>query len=270
VYGGGAFGFGAIFRITPTGDFSILHSFDSMDGARPGAALIQASDGDFYGTTQIGGTHDFGTVFKITANGALTTLHTFNSSDGAQPVAPLIQTKDGILYGTTATGGTSSSCPRGGCGTIFQITTKGKLTTLHSFVSIDGGYPAGALAQDSDGNTFSTTTFGGGDRICPQGCGTIFAINSRTVLDVLHDFDLADGEIPEGGLFQATNGTFYGTSFSGGGGSDGTIFSLDMGLPPFITFVSPTGKVGQTTQILGQGLTGTSSVTFNGMPATSF
>src|SRR4029077_6846040 len=67
-----------------------------------------------------------------------------------------------------------------------------------------------------------------------------------------------------------TNGKFYGTIPAGGSGNNGSIYSLDMGLDPFVTFVRSQGKVGSTTQILGQGLTGTTSVTFNGIPAASF
>ena len=94
--------------MTPTGTLTTLHSFDcSTEGCDPVAGLIQASDGNFYGTTESGGAPFFtGTVYKITTTGALTTLHSFDCrTEGCGPVAGLIQATDGNLYGTTRTGG---------------------------------------------------------------------------------------------------------------------------------------------------------------------
>jgi uncharacterized repeat protein (TIGR03803 family) len=106
---GGTGGAGTVFEITPAGNLTTLHSFCSKtnctDGADRMAGLIQATDGNFYGTTQLGGTPGWGTVFKITPTGALTTLHAFTLSDGGQPYGGLLQATSGDLYGATVNGG---------------------------------------------------------------------------------------------------------------------------------------------------------------------
>ena len=105
---GGASGLGTVFKITPTGTFTSLHSFAGPDGKSPQfGRWIQASDGNFYGTTIQGGAHNVGTVFKITPTGTLTTLHSFAGSDGSYPSAGLIRGSDGNFYGTAALGGAS-------------------------------------------------------------------------------------------------------------------------------------------------------------------
>ena len=113
---GGAYGnYGTIFKITLAGQLTTLHSFSSTDGAIPGGGLIQATDGNFYGTAGGGGANGYGTVFRITPAGQLTTLHSFNSADGANPSGVLVQGKDGSFYGTTEGGGSSNA------GTIFSL-----------------------------------------------------------------------------------------------------------------------------------------------------
>src|SRR6266571_1076014 len=118
--------------------YQVVTAFD-MPGTNPYAGLIQASDGNFYGTTLYGGASGYGTVFKVDAAGTLTTLHSFNQSDGANPYAGLIQASDGTFYGTTSQGGVS------GYGTVFKIDAAGTLTTLHSFTGNDGAGPFAAL-----------------------------------------------------------------------------------------------------------------------------
>ena len=136
-----------------------LHSFNGGDGRSPEAALVQGSDGNFYGTTVLGGAHLKGTVFKIDATGSLTTLHSFSGSpgDGAVPFAGLVQGSDGNFYGTTASGGAFFQ------GTVFRMTPSGAITVLHSFNSFfsEGAVPFAALVQGSDGNFYGTTAFGG-------------------------------------------------------------------------------------------------------------
>jgi uncharacterized repeat protein (TIGR03803 family) len=194
---GGADGNGTVFDITAGGKLARLHSFCSQggypsctDGANPGAGLIQATNGNFYGTTSAGGAHGGGTVFEITAGGQLTTLHNFCSqlgcADGVNPGAGLIQATDGNFYGTTYSGGTSSACSGYGCGTVFEITTGGQLTTLHNFCSqtncTDGVGPV-ALVQATNGSFYGTTAGGG------TGCGTVFEITAAGKLTTLHSFD---------------------------------------------------------------------------------
>src|ERR1700733_7367186 len=114
----------------PARTFTTLHSFNGTDGANSYTGFVQGADGDFYGTTIDGGANAGGNIFKITPSGKLTPLYSFcsqsNCTDGQYPVTVLVPGADGNLYGTTQSGGTS------GNGTIFRISTKGKLTTLHS------------------------------------------------------------------------------------------------------------------------------------------
>ena len=266
---GGANGYGTVFKITPSGTLTTLHSFDVTDGANPLAGLVQATNGRFYGTTGGGGTSTAcfsgcGTVFKITPSGALTTLHSFDNTDGANPYAALVQATNGDFYGTTYFGGTGTAC-FSGCGTVFKITPSGALTTLHSFDNTDGANPYAALVQATNGDFYGTTGEGGAN-----GYGTVFKITPSGTLTTLHTFAgyPTDGGTPVAGLVQATNGKFYGTTFQGGANGDGTVFSVSVGLGPFVETQPTSDKVGAVVKILGTDLIGTTSVTFNGTAAT--
>ena len=194
-----------------------LHSFSGTDGTNP-SALIQAADGNFYGTTNTGGASDVGTIFRMTLAGTLTTLYVFNGTDGSSPSA-LIQTTDGNFYGTTSGGGTN------GWGTVFKIMPTGLLTTLYSF-DITNGNPSSGLIEATDGNYYGTTRLGGSNN-----SGTIFQMAPGGSVTTLHSFDYSDGAYP-GALVQGTNGGFFGTTFQGGAGNDGTVFLLDVPLSP--------------------------------------
>jgi len=271
----GANGGGTVFEITGAGSLTTLYSFcaqtNCTDGAGPLAGLVQSTDGNFYGTTVGGGAHNDGTVFQITAAGKLTTLYSFcsqpNCTDGNQPFGGLVQGTHGNFYGTTEQGGDVTDCVPNGCGTVFKISPTGALITLHSFVGADGGFPQAGVLKATDGNVYGTTTLGGAN-----GYGTIFQITKAGTLTTLYGFcsqtDCTDGENLYGnGLLQATNGTFYGTTYGGGANGDGTVFSLSEGLGPFVETLPAAGKVGSQVGILGNKLTGATSVTFNGTPA---
>ncbi len=220
---------GTVFKITPSGTLTTLHSFQGSpnDGDTP-AGLVQATDGNFYGTTSHGGTDGYGTIFKITPAGTLTTLYSFlcfPCTDGDQPDSALVQGTDGNFYGTTTDGGAS-----GIYGTVFKITPSGTLTTLYSFNYTDGYKPFQApLVQGTDGNFYGTTEGGG-----TQGLGTVFKITPSGTLTTLFSFGsqrgCADGVNPYAGLVQATDGNFYGTTRYGGRGSCtddlGTVFKI--------------------------------------------
>ena len=260
-YGGGYYGYGTVFNITAAGALTVLHSFDSTDGANPQASLIQGTDGNFYGTTSSGGTYGSGTVFKITPAGALTTLHIFDGTDGSGPFAELVQGTDGNFYGTTNSGGNN------GYGTVFKITPAGALTTLHIFDLTDGARPQAGLIQATDGNFYGTTCAGGANSK-----GTLFNMTPAGVLTPLHSFDLSDGYCPAAALLQGTDGNFYGTTVEGGaytasrpgGDACGTVFKFSMGLGPFVATVPTSGNVGATVIILGNNLSGATGVSFNG------
>jgi len=260
---GGTNNYGTVFSMTSGGTVTTLHNFDGTDGSYPYAALVQGANGTFYGTTSDFGANGDGTVFSITSGGTLTTLHNFDRTDGADPYAPLVQATNGTFYSTTSEGGAN------GYGTVFSITAGGMLTTLHSFDSTDGSYPYAALIQATNG-TFYGTTSAGGTANCSFGqpCGSIFSITTGGTLTTLHSFDNTDGEKPDAGLVQDTNGTFYGVTYEGGASNYGTIFSLAVGLPPFVEALPTSGKVGARVKILGTDLTGATSVTFNGTAAT--
>jgi uncharacterized repeat protein (TIGR03803 family) len=323
---GGVHGNGTVFKISPSGTLTTLHLFDGTDGYYPNG-LIQASDGNFYGTTEYGGANDDGTVFQLSPSGTLTTLYSFCSepkcTDGSYP-SGLIQASDGNFYGTTDEGGANSSaCYGSGCGTVFEITPAGTLTTLYSFHggtdgsgpaarliqasdgnfygAADGGAhgagtvfqlsPSGTLTtlysffcsqtnctdgaspdrliQASDGNFYGTTFYGGISSACSGlGCGTIFQLSPAGTLTTLHSFrGGSTGKFP-GTLIQVPSGNFYGATFEGGSDGNGTVFALGVGLSPFVETLPISGTVGMPVTILGFQMTGATSVTFNGTPAT--
>ena len=264
-------GLGTFFKITPAGVFTALHSFctetNCLDGGQP-ENLIQAN-GNFYGTTYEGGTdsNSCGIVFGITPTGNLTTLHSFDIAEGCFLHSSLVGATDGNLYGTTTNGGGPHRR-----GTVYQLSLAGEFTHLYSFCSLtdcaDGEFPVGGLVQATDGNFYGTTE-GGLTR--PVHDGTIFEMNSRGNLTTLYSFDSApkasNGAFPVASLLQATDGNFYGTTSSGGQGH-GTAFKVSTGLGPFVTANPSFSRIGREVMILGNNLTGTTSVTFNGTPAT--
>jgi uncharacterized repeat protein (TIGR03803 family) len=273
-FNGGAKGFGAVFGITASGGLTTLGSLIGKDGIHPQAGLVQGTNGNFYGTTYSGGTGQ-GTVFSITAGGTLTTLHDFQRTVSTEPTAGLILATNGNFYGTTTGGGPSNA------GTVFEITPSGTLTTLYTFCSqtgcADGANPFAGLVQGSDGNFYGTTTYGGANTNSSchgpnSGCGTVFEITPSGTLTTLYTFcsqtGCADGIEPLAGLVQDTNGTFYGAASTGGTGGYGTVFSLSVGLGPFVVTEPTSGVVGSAVNILGTNLTGATNVTFNGTAAT--
>ncbi len=229
-----------LFKVTPGGTETTLYSFcpdypyPCTGGANPYGALVQAPDGNFYGTTS-------GTVFKITPSGTLTTLYSFcsqpNCADGYSPNGMVLAT-DGNFYGTTNSGG-FANCPDG-CGTILKITPSGTLTALYSFCSqgnCPDGYTPWGLIQAVDGNFYGATGHGGasGNGCDGYGCGTIFKMTPSGTLTTLYSFctqtGCPDGEFPNGELVQARDGNFYGTTPQGGAncpdnGTCGTVFKI--------------------------------------------
>ncbi len=200
--------------------FKRLHAFagdDGHEGFGPYGALVQASDGDFYGTAFYGGPEDFrcncavgGTIFRMTPGGAFTMLHGFLDADGTGPSGGLTIGRDDNFYGLTTGGGDY------GGGTAFRVDASGNFALLHSFGGPvgDGGQPyLGALALGSDGNFYGTTSRGGANQR-----GVLFMMTPAGLVTVLHAFagGAADGSTPRGSVMFASDGNLYGTTLCGG------------------------------------------------------
>jgi uncharacterized repeat protein (TIGR03803 family) len=260
-YGNG----GEVYKMSSSGGKVTLFEFDHSQGAAAADPLVQGTDGSFYATTNGGGNNDncgstgCGVVFKITASGHVTVLHDFDYkfNDGIYPVAALIEASDGSFYGTVPQGGAGY-----GYGTAFKITSSGKFTLLHVFNGdSDGRFPTSALVQATDGNFYGTTWQGGSAK-----GGVIYRVTPEGKFSVLYNFDGTTNLYPLVTLVEHTNGKFYGETY-GYPYNYGTFFSLDLGLGPFVSLVSTSGKVGKSIGILGQGFTGATGVSFNGESA---
>jgi uncharacterized repeat protein (TIGR03803 family) len=216
---------GTVFRITTSGMLTTLCSFIAYGGAQPMAPLAEATDGNFYGTTEFGSVNSSignGTLFQMTFNGRFRTLHTFsNINDGAYPCAALVQADDGQFYDTTEQGGPNNA------GTVFRTSSNGDVAILYSFTGAgDGYYPLGALVQGSDGSLYGTTQYGGTNDVADGGNGTIFKIDTNGTLTTLVSFDGASGANPVAALIQGEDGYFYGTTPRGGPTDNGTVFRM--------------------------------------------
>jgi len=220
--GGGGWGAGTVFRMTPDGTLTTLASFDGTNGADPIGALVQANDGNFYGATGNDG------LFKATADGTLTNLFTFGGvsagADGSGLLGDLVQATDGNIYGTTQDPGT-----------VFRLVPNGtswQVQTLFSFFrDTNGNYPyglgpSGGVVQAGDGNLYGATYEGGPD----GGSGVVYQMTLGGTATVMGTFHPGSGraEYPFGRLVQASDGNLYGTA--GGCGSQcGSIFKVTLG-----------------------------------------
>src|SRR5579871_2760634 len=154
---------GTVFKLTPQGNLTTLYSFCSLqncaDGEIPDGALVQATNGDFYGVTQEGGAKNSGTVFSITSSGSLSVLYSFCSArscfDGSSPSGALVQASNDRLYGTTDDFGRNQG------GNIFGVAISGEFRVLYNFTQGDGPFFDASLIQGTDGNLYDTTTYGG-------------------------------------------------------------------------------------------------------------
>jgi len=264
-YNGGAKNAGTIFefKANSTGPDIVLYSFCSAslcsDGLNPYAGVIRDAAGNLYGTTLYGGQWGDGTVFQLNSNGSEKVLYSFCSVanfpggplcfDGKYPYGNLVQDASGNLYGTTYFGGDAATAYNVG-GTVFKLDSNNTETVLHSFCSVlnaasvctDGALPVAGLVQDSTGNLYGTTSFGGGNNE-----GTVFKWDKSTGEEaVLYNFcsDLSgeictDGKNPLGGLVNGTSGNVYGTTYAGGTYDAGTVFVIEdaTAMPPAFQFI---------------------------------
>ena len=234
---GGASNDGTVYQITNNGGTeaeSLLHSFTggTDDGSDPVSGVIQAADGDLYGTTTGGGASGDGTVFQVAQSGgnAVESLvHSFTggATDGSDPVGGLLQTASGALAGTTSTGGAN------GLGTVYQITnaaTQPVESVLASMTSTSGGDPTSTLIQTANGTLVGTAQSSG-----VNGAGTVFALAPNDGLAAVDSFENTSvvsgvlGEVggsPAAPLVQGASGTLYGTTDQLGLTGRGSMYKL--------------------------------------------
>jgi uncharacterized repeat protein (TIGR03803 family) len=303
-FDGGTFGWGTVFKITQSGVMTTLHHFTgnvAKDGANPYCSPVQGTDGNFYGTTDSGtayrisssgrfhllnkslpghsvgplilarngnfygvtlngGNDDEGTIFRMTRVGAVTILYSFvYGVTGSNPYGPLVEGPDGSLYGTTTAGAQFLG------GTIFKLSPGhgGAVSVVYYFAQNATGFDAIAgPVLGTDGNLYGATIAGGTDFV-----GVLFRSSTSGAYEVLYDMDNTHGANPASTQIQGTNGKFYGLANPGGLYNGGVFYSLDAGLRPFVSLVNGQGKVGTNVVILGQGLTGTTKVSFHGKSA---
>jgi uncharacterized repeat protein (TIGR03803 family) len=256
---GGQFNGGTLFKLTPAGKFSLVHIFCSSancaDGQWPESAPIQGSDGNLYGVTLLGGKADAGVLYDLTPAGRFNVVHTFLCFDdscnlGGEPNS-VMQDAAGNLFGATGGGGAF------GEGTIFEITPQHQYLNLYTFTESS---PLG-LTRANDGNFYGLT---GGI----NGAGTIFQFTQSGTFNTLFTFTCCTaGSNPGSTIFQAPDGNLYGSVAFYGDQTYGAIYSFSNGLNPLVQTNPTTGKVGRSVIILGNGLTGSTSVTFNGVAA---
>jgi uncharacterized repeat protein (TIGR03803 family) len=223
----GASGIGTVFKVSKTGQETILHSFagGEKDGEYPSfTTLLMDAKGVLYGVTEQGGAINLGTVYKLTKSGKLTVLHSFNggTTDGCDIFGTPAMDRAGNLYGT------ANACGSAGAGMVWKVTPKGAETVLHNFTggSSDGSEPVAGVVLDAKGNLYGDTYQGGSFNL-----GTAYELSKTGALTILHTFDGSEGSYLYAGVIRDASGTLYGTSLYGGSGEEcnngcGTVWKL--------------------------------------------
>jgi uncharacterized repeat protein (TIGR03803 family) len=250
--GAGANG-GTIFKMSTNGGAPVWSvALSNSTGCVPLAGLIQASDGNLYGTASQGGTGSAGTVFRVSTAGVFSNLYSFTGgTDGGIPEAGLVQGLDSELYGTTTTGGNTNVNGGVGYGSIFKITTNGAFTLVLDFDGTNGGSPEASLTLGSDGNFYGTANTGGAGYPYSFGTlfgpiyGTVFQLTTNGALNPILSFNgNYDGDAPHSSLWQGRDGGLYGTTSEGGTNDlsvsgesfgDGTVFRLGAQPPAILS-----------------------------------
>ena len=246
--------------VTPS--VTVIHQFNGVDGWMPQAGLVQGTDGALYGTASQGGSsistdpagRGYGSIFRLDATAAtpvFSTLYNFANSDGATPYAGLLLGSDGLLYGTTYAGGL------GNLGTLFNISQNGAaFSTLYDFSANDAGvYPDDLkLTQGQDGKIYGATSqYGPGAAVSG---GTIFQFDQAT--NQLTTLAAFSGNNVGAGLIQAADGSWYGTTTTGGASGLGSVYKYDPVSHAITTLHDFTGTDGSNPQpgVLNQGSDG--------------
>ena len=222
-------GCGTVFKVTPAGILTTLHSFCTVspcdDGASPSSGLIEGRSGGFYGVTSAaGGSYLQGTVYKITSSGTLTTVYAFciqnGCADGETPRSGLVQGPNGHLYGTTDSGG------QYGYGEIFELSLTGQILVVHSFDKTDGQGSFSPLLLGANGTFYGSAEYGGSTMCGANPCGTLYKMTPTGGFTTLVNFDGTNGSLPVGPLVQGIDGYIYGITNGGGTNSSGTFFRM--------------------------------------------
>ena len=219
------YGCGVAYKVDPTGEETVLYSFNGgADGGEPAAALIRDSDGSLYGTAMSGGVFGNGVVFKLDTAGTETVLYSLTGgADGGIPIGGVVRDSAGNLYGTTYGGGIGT-CPYFGCGVVFELDTAGKETVLYSFTGGgDGGMPRSNLIRPSAGVLVGTASSGGAGGNASGGVVFKLAMNGNEA--TLHKFVWENGVYPSA-VIQDSAGSLYGTAIEGGAAFQGVVFKL--------------------------------------------
>jgi uncharacterized repeat protein (TIGR03803 family) len=219
---GGTSGAGAVFKVSKTGQETVLYSFTggTTDGCYPEGGLIRDTAGNLYGTTFGCGTSDYGTVFKLSEKGTETILHSFAYSDGANPyLTNLLMDAKGNVYGVTSKGGA-------GYGTVYKLSKNKSFTLLHSFTggTADGCYASGTPFMDTKGNLYGTAEACGSSND-----GIVWKLSTKSTESVLHNFTggSSDGANPYGGVIMDAKGNLYGDTETGGASNYGVVYELN-------------------------------------------
>src|SRR5579862_9677264 len=219
---GGTSNDGIVFKISPSGKETILHTFtgSATDGKYPSyTTLLMDTKGIFYGVTEEGGSADGGILYKMSKTGKLTILHSFKggTTDGCNVLGTPFMDAAGDFYGTT------SSCGTHSLGTVWKVSKDGKEKLLHSFAggTSDGENPLAGVIMDAAGNLYGDTETGGASNV-----GTVYKISKAGKFTLLHSFDGTDGKYPYGSFAQNAKGTIFGSTLNGGTIGYGTVWKI--------------------------------------------
>jgi uncharacterized repeat protein (TIGR03803 family) len=233
-------GYGSVFKVTLDGQLTPLGAFSVTNGAYPVGGVVQANDGNFYGTTLQGGTNgsSYGTLYQVATNGNLTPMVYFNDTNGGDPYCQLVLGSNGLLYGTTASG-----LPGTNAGTIFAYSTNSGLQTLAALNPLtEGETPWAGLLWGTNGLLYGTTTTGGSG-----GYGSVFSITTNGAINPVAEFQLPNPHPanPYGGLVYGSDGLLYGMTTQGGSNYvNGTVYKITSGGPVIVVHFNGTNGSG--------------------------